>query len=78
MHGSSALRIYPPLMYMYVYRGRFMEQLSIINAPGKTHDLLARGAASGQGMGKRSQGGGVPSLEAGLGGGRHPRLRLSA
>ena len=55
-----------------------MEQLSIINAPGKTHDLLARGAASGQGMGKRSQGGGVPSLEAGLGGGRHPRLRLSA
>ena len=78
VHGSSALRIYPPLMYMYVYRGRFMEQLSIINAPGKTHDLLARGAASGQGMGKRSQGGGVPSLEAGLGGGRHPRLRLSA
>lgn len=56
-HGSSALRIYPPLMYMYVYRGRFMEQLSIINAPGKTHYLLAWWAASGEGMRKRSQGG---------------------
>lgn len=34
-----------------------MEQLSIINAPGKTHYLLARWAASGEGMRKRSRGG---------------------
>lgn len=46
-HGGSARLIYPSLLYMYVDSGRFMQQLSIINGPDKTHYLLGWWAASG-------------------------------